>query len=145
MALVVGRKVAFLQNNLLEKLTRQLKGINMVKYELIKKENLAYVRNYETSDPSKSHAVFVCAAFDLPQLENIFRKGFGKVSTYKYTLRFNKGWLTIRYTWNKAFYKKVRIDNLRNLIRVLSKATSKKESPVKRWLKKWVLSEGKRL
>lgn len=114
----------------------------MLKYKFIEENQLIHVWNYETSDPAKSHAVFVCAASDLPLVKNIFCKGFGKVSTYKYTLRFNKGWLTIRYTWNKALYKKVRIDNLRNLIKVLSNAMGKKESPVKSWLKKWVFWKG---
>ena len=114
----------------------------MVKYKLLKNNNLAYVQSYEKADPSKNHAVFTCLVSDLPLVKNIFCKSFGKVSTYKYTLRFNKGWLTIKYTWNKALYKKVRIDNLHNLIKVLSNAMGKKESPVKSWLKKWVFWKG---
>ena len=114
----------------------------MIIYQLIKQKQLAYVRSCETTvNPSKSYALLTCEIADLPALRKILRCG-GKINTYKYTLKFDKGWLTIKYTWNKALYKKVRIDNLHNLIKVLSNAMGKKESPVKSWLKKWVFWKG---
>ena len=114
----------------------------MKTYVLLENDKLAYVRSCETTvNSSKSRALLTCEIADLPRLRKILRCG-GKINTYKYTLKFDKGWLTIKYTWNKALYKKVWIDNLRNLIKVLSNAMGKKESPVKSWLKKWVFWKG---
>ena len=108
-----------------------------MQYFVVKDGYLAHVRSYETSNPSKSHAVFTCAISDLPRVKNMLSSG-GAINTDKYTLKFNKGWLTIKYTWNKALYKKVMLVNLKDLINVLSSAMGKKESPIKSWLKRWM-------
>ena len=110
---------------------------NMRKYQLVEKENLAYVRRYETSSPSRSHPILTCRFADLPCVKNMLFYG-GTVATYKYTLTFDKGWLTIKYTWNKALYKKIWLSNVDNLISVITDAINKRQHPLKSWLKSWI-------
>ena len=115
----------------------------MLIYQLIKQKQLVHIRSYESGNPVKSKAEFTFALKDLPKIKEILCKG-GKIDSYKYNFSFDGTVLSIHYIWNKQIFKKIRIANLDNLISLLSNAMGKKESPVKRWLKKWVLSKGKR-
>ena len=112
-----------------------------MKYLVVKEGQFAYVRSYESGNPVKSKAEFTFALKDLPQIKAILSKG-GKTDSYKYNFSFDGTILSIHYIWNGQIFKKIQISNLGNLISVLSNAMGKKESPVKRWLKKWVLKGG---
>lgn len=117
--------------------------LKMLIYQLIKQKQLVHIRSYESGNPVKSKAEFTFALKDLPQIKAILSKG-GKTNSYKYNFSFDGTILSIHYIWNGQIFKKIQISNLGNLISVLSSAMGKKESPVKRWLKKWLLSKGKR-
>ena len=119
------------------------KEIEMICYVLQQEGQLVHVRSYESGNPVKSKAEFTFALKDLPQIKAILSKG-GKTDSYNYNFAFDGNILSIHYIWNGQIFKKIQISNLDNLLSVLSSAMDKKESPVKRWLKKWVLSKGKR-
>lgn len=112
-------------------------------YKLQKEDQLVYVRTYEEANPDKDRAAFTFSAKDIEKIKEILCQR-GKVNSYKYNFSFDGTILSIHYIWNGQIFKKIQISNLSNLISVLSSAMGKKESPVKRWLKKWVLSKGKR-
>ena len=109
-------------------------------YQIVKKEQLIYVRSSREDNPIKSKAEFVFAAEDLSQIQEILCKG-GTTNSYKYNFSFNGRVLSIHYLSNRQIFKKIQITDLDNLIGVISKATGRKKSPIKGWLKKWLYSD----